>query len=618
MQTTVIGPDAKGSIKKFIRKFSKAADVYIACFDSECNRVADFSEEPEVNLALGQYITEELIEELYLRVVLSEVENQVIDNTDNDYIKVAACSVSVGGICRLFYVICCVQEGAVLSDEDAKYLKRYTSFERFLDTLDVVRVTTQDILEARMNMYRADEMTKRTEGEARELEEALRAKDAITRVLSLLDSTQRTAYVMAEFLDVTARYLGVSHAVIYNLPNIEQRTMDVPAQWNAKGYPEIYSRTHNQKLPAYIDGVKPVIISSNSKLLNDEARMLENVTVSAVAAIPLPLIDGSNMYAVYIESVNERNWKLDELQFLTDCAKILTSILDRRVQKNSIASSYFSLEEILEHVGSAIIVIDIRKHEILFRNRLAIDTFPIDALNPELNRLFGKEFEDSAEFEFYDKNSDYFFDVMHNYITWVDGRRVSLFAFNNVTDKKNYQKKIEMQAYTDFLTGLSNRMCCERDLTQILDRLEEKGGRGAVLYMDLDNFKHINDSMGHQWGDILLKEFGSRIKAVRGIENYCYRMGGDEFVIIITPDNFINIKRIVKDVRNVFAVPYVLKDGDYYSTTSLGMTVFPDEAVVYDEIIKQADAAMYRAKKSGKNRLALGDVAKTFFNENEQ
>ena len=73
-------------------------------------------------------------------------------------------------------------------------------------------------------------------------------------------------------------------------------------------------------------------------------------------------------------------------------------------------------------------------------------------------------------------------------------------------------------------------MCCERDLARQIDQAKKIGGKGALLYLDLDDFKHINDGLGHQYGDVLLKSISHALKRINGIENTCYRMGGDEFV----------------------------------------------------------------------------------------
>ena len=80
----------------------------------------------------------------------------------------------------------------------------------------------------------------------------------------------------------------------------------------------------------------------------------------------------------------------------------------------------------------------------------------------------------------------------------MDGKKANLYSLYDITDKKLYQRRIEQQAYTDFLTGLYNRMCCERDLARQIDQAKKTGGEGALLYLDLDDFKHINDGLGHQ------------------------------------------------------------------------------------------------------------------------
>ena len=167
-----------------------------------------------------------------------------------------------------------------------------------------------------------------------------------------------------------------------------------------------------------------------------------------------------------------------------------------------------------------------------------------------------------------------------------------------------YQRKIEQQAYTDFLTGLYNRMCCERDLARQIDNAKKTDSIGALLYLDLDDFKHINDGLGHQYGDVLLKAISHSLQRIQGIENTCYRMGGDEFVIVIPPEQYLRFDKIVEDIKQIFAKPWFLKDTDYYCTMSMGIVTFPDMGDSVADLIKKADIAMYEAKKSGKNRVA--------------
>lgn len=203
----------------------------------------------------------------------------------------------------------------------------------------------------------------------------------------------------------------------------------------------------------------------------------------------------------------------------------------------------------------------------------------------------------------YHAEKETWYDLLCKEIAWVDGKKANLYSLYDITDKKLYQRRIEQQAYTDFLTGLYNRMCCERDLARQIDQAKKIGGKGALLYLDLDDFKHINDGLGHQYGDVLLKSISHALKRINGIENTCYRMGGDEFVIIIPPDSYPRFGNIVEDIKKIFSKPWFLKDADYYCTMSMGIVTFPDAGDSVTDLIKKADIAMYEAKKTGKNRV---------------
>ena len=207
-------------------------------------------------------------------------------------------------------------------------------------------------------------------------------------------------------------------------------------------------------------------------------------------------------------------------------------------------------------------------------------------------------------YEIYHQKKDRWYDMYHVLIRWIDMSQVDLYALYDITDKKVYQKKIEQQAYTDFLTGLYNRMCCERDLARFIDLAKQNRQRGALLYLDLDDFKHINDGLGHQYGDILLQSISHGFVQIKGIEDTCYRMGGDEFVIIVPPKSFHLLDEIVSDIRKMFSRPWMLKDAEYYCTMSMGTCVYPEDGDNVADLIKKADIAMYEAKTTGKNRVA--------------
>ncbi|NLG04066.1 MAG: EAL domain-containing protein [Clostridia bacterium] len=329
--------------------------------------------------------------------------------------------------------------------------------------------------------------------------------------------------------------------------------------------------------------------------------------VKALIVIPIMINGAAAMYAIFLETRCERNWELDEVKFLGDVTKILQSILTRRIQKNSLASSYASLEAILDNVGSAIYVRDLETGEVLFANRIFKNTFETEIKEGTIDQLLeqGRKTRVSDSYlEIHHAKKGRWYDLHYTYIQWVDGRKVSLCAIFDITDKKLYQQKIEQQANNDFLTGLYNRMCCERDLVCYVDEAKQKSGKGALLYLDLDDFKHINDGLGHQYGDVLLKAISHSLRRIEGIENTCYRMGGDEFVIIVPESSYERFTNIIEEIRIVFNKPWFLKGADYYCTTSMGIVTFPDEGETTQDLIKKADIAMYEAKKSGKNRVA--------------
>ncbi|MBO7357866.1 MAG: EAL domain-containing protein [Lachnospiraceae bacterium] len=334
---------------------------------------------------------------------------------------------------------------------------------------------------------------------------------------------------------------------------------------------------------------------------------MDKMGITALCVLPIQIGNGVAMYACFMDSAPEKKWKTEDIKFLYDAMRVLQSILTKRIQKNSLASSYASLEAILDNVGSAIYVRDIETGSPLFSNRVLKNTFAAELQSGSLDALFDNAIpinEESGIYEVHHMEKNKWYDLHYTYINWVDGRKVSLCAAYDVTDKKNYQRRIEQQAYTDFLTGLYNRMCCERDLAMHIDSATHNNMRGAILYLDLDDFKHINDGLGHQYGDVLLKAISHSLQRVEGIENSCYRIGGDEFIIIIPPESYGRFREIIQEIRDIFAKPWYLKDADYYCTTSMGIVEFPESGDSVQDLIKKADIAMYEAKKSGKNRMA--------------
>lgn len=177
--------------------------------------------------------------------------------------------------------------------------------------------------------------------------------------------------------------------------------------------------------------------------------------------------------------------------------------------------------------------------------------------------------------------------------------------------KKTKKEKIKQLAFYDPLTELPNRRLLLERLDQAIIISQRHQHFGAVIYMDLDHFKTLNDTLGHQEGDELLIKVAERIKGVIRDEDTACRIGGDEFVVLIsgynsTLEEMIEHASVVAEkIRDELNHPFKLSQGEQLFSTSIGVSVFPDLVSESREIIEQADTAMYRAKQSGRNRVSF-------------
>ena len=174
--------------------------------------------------------------------------------------------------------------------------------------------------------------------------------------------------------------------------------------------------------------------------------------------------------------------------------------------------------------------------------------------------------------------------------------------FHDITELKRQQEALEHQAQHDALTGLPNRILFNDRLQMALNRMERKGTQVALMFLDLDNFKHINDGFGHTAGDQLLIELANRLKVLLRLGDTLARQGGDEFLILLPDiDSIDTVILVASRLLNTMRQPFYHKDIEYFVTGSIGITIAPVDGLYPDILIKNADMAMYRAKKLGRN-----------------
>jgi diguanylate cyclase (GGDEF)-like protein/PAS domain S-box-containing protein len=185
----------------------------------------------------------------------------------------------------------------------------------------------------------------------------------------------------------------------------------------------------------------------------------------------------------------------------------------------------------------------------------------------------------------------------------------------DITERKLAEAQIEHLAFYDGLTGLPNRRLLLDRLAQAVGKSRRNLQQGAVLFLDLDNFKKLNDTLGHDMGDQLLREVGQRLLEVTRASDTVGRLGGDEFVILLEDlgtsrsDAAPIVEMIAAKILRRLGQSYQLAGHEVHSTPSVGVTLFGAHAEGVDELMKQADLAMYEAKAAGRNTLRFFDPA---------
>ncbi len=177
-------------------------------------------------------------------------------------------------------------------------------------------------------------------------------------------------------------------------------------------------------------------------------------------------------------------------------------------------------------------------------------------------------------------------------------------VFADISSLKLAQARLDYQAHHDPLTGLPNRTLFENRLQAALNGHQQTGKQGAVLFLDLDRFKHINDSLGHPVGDLLLKGIALRLKEqLRDIDTVA-RLGGDEFIILLPGlQHEGDAEHLANKLLACFTPPFQAGEHEFFISASIGTSLYPQDGTDVATLVKNADAAMYRSKAKGRNRV---------------
>lgn len=577
--------------------FCRADRVYAVCLSKSGEKVTEgYGTEEEKAWIQNVLDTEQVDTEFWEKLLGDGIETVVEQETKCSFAKVCALAIRVSDKTEAVWLVTAFLSEKLTEDVTIPAGIMTTTEENYYKSLELLDTLSRQYFSAKWGEMLVIEAFQKNKESAKVMEQELRRSETLTEIVRMLESKQSSSEIVEEILQNVQKYLELSGAALVQSVHNSKRLEIVCKKGDVKE-PKVI-----EECP-YFTG-RPYMISSDSIKPEEFTKLFEACGIKAAVYLPLEVNGKVTMYLCFYQKDKERNWDVTEIKFLNDVKRIIQSVLIKKIAQDSLESSYASLEAILENVGCGIYVRDPEDGSVLYTNQCYRNFFPDKDYSDSLEEILRS---DCGYVEYYAAEENRWFDVHDSKIDWVNGKPVKLYTVYDVTDKKLYQQKIEFQANNDFLTGLYNRMRCEQDLEQFIRQTKELDGQGALLYIDLDDFKHINDGLGHQYGDVLLQSISHSLQRIDGIENTCYRMGGDEFIIIITHTKYHKLQQILDDIHRVFSRPWFLKGADYYCTMSMGLVRFPMDGDTVEELIKKADIAMYEAKKTGKNRIKYYD-----------
>ncbi|MEE8484921.1 MAG: diguanylate cyclase, partial [Nitrospinota bacterium] len=349
----------------------------------------------------------------------------------------------------------------------------------------------------------------------------------------------------------------------------------------------------------------------------------------------LPLLDGKRCFgALSICSSEENAFDDEEIGLLRELANNLSfgilalrDRVERKRAQEKLGRSLSLLQATLESTTDGILVVDMEGKTVSF-NRVFLKMWQIpDSIastkdDSKLVEFVLDQLKNPDEFlkkikELYEKPESTSFD----HIEFRNGKtfeRYSLpqmigdkvvgrvWSFRDITERKRQEDRISFMAFHDPLTGLPNRRTFTDRLTRELIHAKRNKSKGAVMFMDLDCFKEVNDTMGHDVGDVLLQHVAMRIQRCLREEDTVSRIGGDEFVVVLSKikdeeDSLLVAKKIIETVKETIKI----ENREVNTTVSIGISIFPTDGEEPEILIKRADDAMYIVKREGRNNVRL-------------
>ena len=585
--------------------FCEANNLYLACLSVKYGVVTKAYGSREELAYIHSKVNMDMHVALMNQLMNSDTENVIEMNCEQTLTKMCGVAIRIKDEIEAIWIAIGIMEE---SNEEIPAFMQTTTADCFYKSVEFLDTLSKQLFAVKMDEQLAQEAFMASRASENKMEAELHRSEVMTSVVKMLESEKDFTDIAYEILEIVVGYLGISDGALLR-ENAKGDTVDIVCEYNKDNEKHIFD--HHQPLAKsllpFFDG-KPYMISSNSMMPEEFHLFFDRMKVQAAVFLPIMINNKNTMYLCFWEKHQDRVWDVTEVKFMNDIKRIIQSILVKRIAKNSLATSYASLEAILENVGCGIYVRNPMNKQVLYVNQKFTESFKHVLEEKGIDYYIQATLETKGHYkEFHFEKKRLWLDLRCTRIQWVDGKQVELCTVFDVSDIKVYEKKIENQANHDILTGLYNRIRCEHDVEQCIEAALEAGTEGAILYLDLDDFKHINDGLGHHYGDALLQSIARELSEIPSLEKSCYRVGGDEFVVIVHQHHFPMLYMIIEDIKAVFAKPWMLKGTEYYCTMSMSVVRFPTDGDNFEELVKKADAALFDAKRTGKNRVIYYD-----------
>lgn len=313
-----------------------------------------------------------------------------------------------------------------------------------------------------------------------------------------------------------------------------------------------------------------------ARMLSEQARLYER-QITQLAAVKLGLEDSLSLLNTTLDATND--------------GLIVFDIHHTVVAHNKLLADFFELRsEEVERVFIGRHLKDLLNRTI-YNTQNLLDLIRFTNTNP------GEKVQTVLHF----KNGTYIDCVSKP--RFLDHRIVGrVWSLRDITDLKKSEEQARHQAYHDTLTGLPNRALLQEQMGRALRAAEHHCYKVAILFMDLDGFKYVNDTLGHEVGDLLLCHAAMRLKDSTRDIDVLARYGGDEFIIMMDEvSSMKEVTALADEIIQVLEQPFVIRGETLYMTTSIGISVYPNDGETAEGLVRDADMAMYHAKAKGRN-----------------